>query len=241
MSHIERIYPVGQQTVKPLGQKAYGSIPHLPGSRRGPSDKGLSNQQSFILTDRPRDKFDVVFVEEKLDGSNCAVAKVNGEIVSLQRAGYRAITSPFEQHHIFHRWVEENASRFEALLQEGERCCGEWMALAHGTIYDLPHEPFVVFDLMTGGTRVTRAELRERCSDFVLPRLISEVPPLSIYAMLEILEPSGHGADSPEGAVWRVERKGKVDFLGKYVKPGKDDGCFLPENNGGVSIWNWKG
>ena len=38
--------------IKPLGKRAYGSIPHLPGSRRGPSDKGLSDQQAAILTDK---------------------------------------------------------------------------------------------------------------------------------------------------------------------------------------------
>ena len=50
-----------------------------------------------------------------------------------------------------------------------------------------------------------------------------------------------HGALEPvEGAVWRVERKGKVDFLGKYVRPDKIDGCYLPEINGGAAVWNWR-
>ena len=228
------------KTEKPLGQRAYGSIPHLPGSRRGPADKGLSENQSLILTDRKRDKHDLIYVEEKLDGSNCSVAKINGEIVALQRAGYRAITSPFEQHHIFHRWTMKHKNRFNDLLKEGERCCGEWLALAHGTIYDLSHEPFVIFDVMRGPDRVTRNELRSRCHQFTIPRLISEGDPMSISDMLEALEPSGHGADSVEGAVWRVERKGKVDFLGKYVRHEKKDGHLLPEMNDGHSTWNFK-
>jgi hypothetical protein len=33
---------------KPLGKKAYGSIPHLPGSRRGPADKGLGTLKDFF-------------------------------------------------------------------------------------------------------------------------------------------------------------------------------------------------
>jgi hypothetical protein len=228
------------KTTKPIGMRAYGSIPHLPGSRRGPSDKGLSEKQSEILTEKARDKHDHIFVEEKLDGSCCSVAKVNGEIVSLQRAGYRAITSPFEQHHIFHRWVERQAERFSSLLMEGERFCGEWLALAHGTVYDLPHEPFVVFDLMRGTERATRNELRDRCGDLVLPRLISEGGPMSVTEMLSVIEPSGHGAESVEGAVWRVERKGAVDFLGKYVREGKVDGNLLPEMNDGRSTWNYR-
>jgi hypothetical protein len=43
-----------------------------------------------------------------------------------------------------------------------------------------------------------------------------------------------------EGAVWRVERKGKVDFLGKYVRPEKVDGCYLPEISGEEAVWNWR-
>ena len=219
---------------KPLGQKAYGSIPHLPGSRRGPTDRGLSEKQASILTLKKRDKHDRIFVEEKLDGSNCSVAKIDGEIVSLGRAGYRAITSQYEQHHRFHMWVLMNKERFESLLKEGERCCGEWMAMAHGTMYDLPHEPYVIFDLMNGSVRVTREELQSRCTQFVLPRLIHAGDSMSIDDMMKVLEPSGHGAESVEGAVWRVERKGKVDFLGKYVRHDKVDGSML----GGDPVWN---
>lgn len=58
-----------------------------------------------------------------------------------------------------------------------------------------------------------------------------------------------HGALEPiEGAVWRVERnkptgvKGEkewvVDFLIKYVRPDKIDGCYLPFLSGGQPIWN---
>ena len=37
-----------QQPVKPLGQKGYGTIPHLPGSRRGPGDRGVNDGQFRI-------------------------------------------------------------------------------------------------------------------------------------------------------------------------------------------------
>jgi len=49
-----------------------------------------------------------------------------------------------------------------------------------------------------------------------------------------------HGALDPvEGAVWRVERKGVIDFLVKYVRPDKIDGDFLPEISGKEPVWNW--
>ena len=88
---------------KPLGHRAYGSIPHLPGSRQGRGDKGLSAQQASLLTDKARDRHDVIIVQEKLDGSNVAVANIGGEIVALIRAGYRADGSNYQQHHHFAR------------------------------------------------------------------------------------------------------------------------------------------
>lgn len=113
--------------MKPLGIKAYGSVPHLPGSRRGPTDKGLTEEQASILTDqcRPGDR---IIVTEKLDGSNTAVAKVRGQIIPLVRAGYRAASSKYEQHHLFEDWVMRRQSLFMDLLEEGERACGEWLA-----------------------------------------------------------------------------------------------------------------
>lgn len=86
---------------KPLGHRSYGTIPHLPGSRQGRDDVGANEGQHRIACLISRDKNDLVIVQEKLDGSNCAVAKIQGEIITLGRAGYRADTSPFEQHHLF--------------------------------------------------------------------------------------------------------------------------------------------
>lgn len=226
--------------LKPLGQKAYGSIPHLPGSRRGPADKGLSDSQAAICTTKARDRHDVIIVQEKLDGSNCSVAKVNGEIVALGRAGYLAETSPYEQHHFFARWVRENSERFAALLGEGERCVGEWLAQAHGTRYALPHEPYVIFDIMRGVERTPWIIVNGRCEHFTTPRVLHVGGPLAIADAVAMLEPSGHGALDPvEGAVWRVERRGAVDFLGKYVRPDKVDGWLLPEQCNGLTTWNW--
>jgi hypothetical protein len=53
---------------KPLGQKAYGSIPHLPGSRLGEGDHHVSEGQAIIATKKARDKNDLIIVQEKLDG-----------------------------------------------------------------------------------------------------------------------------------------------------------------------------
>jgi hypothetical protein len=228
---------------KPLGIKAYGSICHLPGSRLGPGDHKLNPGQAKILTEKARDKHDVIIVQEKLDGSNVAVARINGQLIALGRAGYPAISSKYEQHRFFAGWVYERLDRFE-FLTEGERLCGEWLAQAHGTRYTLAHEPFVPFDLMRGAERANYEEFRARLSPggFTLPSLLSVGPPISATRAMELLGAHGfHGAVDPvEGAVWRVERKGKVDFLGKYVRPDKKDGCYLPELRGGEPHWNWR-
>lgn len=228
---------------KPLGQRAYGSIPHLPGSRRGPADKGLSDQQASILTEKARDKHDLITVQEKLDGSCVSVAKLNGQIIALIRAGYPASGSNYSQHHYFAKWVEAQKERFGALLLEGERCCGEWLMEAHGTLYDLHHEPFVVFDIMRGHDRAMASDVKNRCDAVQLttPRVIHTGGPISIPSILNVLEPSGHGAvDGVEGAVWRVERKGATDFLGKFVRPEKVDGKYLESITGKEPVYNWR-
>ena len=98
--------------MKPLGHKSYGHIPHLPGSRIGEGDHKCSDGQKRICCEKVRDKHDRIIVQEKSDGSNVSIAKINGVIVALIRAGYLAETSPYEQHHKFSEWVKANTKRF---------------------------------------------------------------------------------------------------------------------------------
>lgn len=226
--------------MKPLSRKNYGSIGHLPNSRLGPGDHSVTEGQARIACEKKRDKYDIVIVQEKLDGSNVGVCKVNGEIFAITRSGYVANTSPYRQHHLFGLWVEENKSRFNDLLRDGERVCGEWLAMAHGTIYRLEHEPFVAFDLMTNDKRVTFEEFKFRCRDFVMPAILSIGDAFSVESALLSLSGNGyHGAcEEVEGAIWRVERNGSVDFLTKYVRPTKQDGKYFKEFYG-RDVWNF--
>jgi hypothetical protein len=231
---------------KPLGIKSYGSICHLPGSRLGPGDHKLNPGQARILTEKTRDKHDVIIVQEKLDGSNVSVARFQGQLIALGRSGYLAQSSKYEQHQLFADWVRRNQDRFE-FLGEGERLCGEWLAQAHGTRYTLTHDPFVPFDIMTGTDRANYETFSTRASGagFTFPKLLSHGSPVSVGRVLALLCENGangfHGAIDPvEGAVWRVERRGVVDFLGKFVRPEKKDGCYLPELSNQPAIWNWR-
>jgi hypothetical protein len=86
----------------------------------------------------------------------------------------------------------------------------------------------------------------------VVPKLLHEGSAFSVEMALEAIEVSGHGAlDTVEGAVWRVERnelidpgrggdrRWVVDYLCKYVRPDKVDGCYLPGINGNTEpLWN---
>lgn len=219
--------------MKPLGYKSYGSIPHLIGSRLGPGDHHAETGQCRIATEKTRDRHDWVCVQEKLDGGNVGVAKVNGRILAITRAGYLAETSPYKTHFAFAEYVRRNEKRFSDLLGEGERVCGEWMLTAVGTLYKLPHEPFVPFDLITGKIKLNHRAFLQRVKlfDFPIIRSLSFGQSLSIESALELTNVSGHGAlETVEGAVWRVERKGAVDFLCKFVRHEKVDGKYLKDD-----------
>ena len=233
---------------KPLGSPAYGSIGHLPTSRLGPGDHRIPDGQASIATTKIRDRHDQVFIEEKLDGSCCAVAKYQGRILALIRAGYEATTSRFEMHHIFAHWVRERESQFQEWLQEGERFCGEWLAVAHGTRYQIndPWDAFVVFDLIrqvgVEHRRVSVEERNHRLDNSQLRRPFLVKGPLSIGEALTVVGPYGrHNAIDPiEGAVWRVERFKRFEFAAKYVRPDHTPGRYLSVMTYREELWNWR-
>lgn len=231
--------------MKPLGGKAYGSIAHLPNSRMGPADHHLHPGQAVICQEKARDKHDRIIVTEKVDGACVSVANIDGEIVPLIRAGYRADDAFFDHLRHFGAWALTERALFSELLRPGERFCGEWMAMAHGTVYTaLPSPPFVVFDLFDGKVRRPFDDLSARLagSPIAVVPVVSDGPPIPAVDALALIPPGGgFGAEGgPEGVVYRVERKGTVDFLAKYVRPDKADGIYLPEISGADAIWHWR-
>lgn len=229
---------------KPLGRKAYGSIGHLPCSRMGPGDHAVHQGQADICTKKPR-RGDTIIVQEKLDGSCVSVALLNGQLQTLGRAGWPAVSSPHYQHRMFHDWVMLNADKFFAALTEGERIIGEWLAQAHSTRYNLAgREPFVAFDIMRDDKRMPYVEFLNRVDGAlsVPAQLCFGDGPLSVEKAMQYAGDFGfYGAMEPiEGVVYRVEREGRVDFLAKYVRPEKKDGIYLPEISGQEAVWNWQ-
>lgn len=142
----------------------------------GPGDWGMQEMQAALLTGDIKRKGDEVIVTEKLDGSCTAVAKRNGALIALQRAGYRADASPYALHHAFERWTTQRAKLFDALLQDDERVVGEWLHTAMGTLYDIynPADLFPVFTIFrarsafpTRNSRIAAKTRRPDCaSDF---------------------------------------------------------------------------
>lgn len=232
---------------KPLRAKAYGSIGHLPASRLGPGDWSVHEGQARICCEKPR-KGDRIIVSEKLDGACVAVANIDGEIVALSRAGYRVADAKYEHLVAFGPFVQRRQAMFGQLLSPGERICGEWLAMAHGTLYDSGHvgfAPFIPFDIFREGSRILRDEFfwRVAACDLISAHTVHDSSePISIADAIERIETCGfHGATEPvEGAVWRVEREGRVDFLAKYVRPGKIDGKYLPNIANCAPIWLWQ-
>lgn len=149
--------------VKNKRYKVYGRISHLPGSLLGSAEK---------MSDLNPRAGDQVFIQEKLDGSNVAILREQDQILALIRAGFEAKSSRRAMHRLFAAWVQHHQELFFDLLQPQERLVGEWLLLAHGTRYVLPHAPFVAFDLMKGADRIPLETFQQRLAGHVpIPHL----------------------------------------------------------------------
>jgi ATP-dependent RNA circularization protein (DNA/RNA ligase family) len=230
---------------KPLGFKNYGSIPHLSNSKLGPGDHYINMGQESILTIKKRDKLDTILVFEKYDGSNVGITKINNQIIPLNRSGYKASSSPYKLHHIFNDWVYKNISIFMEMLDNGERIAGEWMAQAHGMKYDIQDIPIIFFDYFNSqNQRLLYDNLNEKCNKFNLPivRLLHKGDSIKTDNLLDKLnEKTSYmkSSENPEGMVYRVERKNKVDFLAKWVRYDYQPGKLIINKKDKDFIWNW--
>lgn len=226
-----------QNSRKPTGTKSYGSIPHISGSRLGPGDHHCHIGQERLVTLKTRDKHDLVIIQEKLDGSNVGILRIGAEIYPLTRAGYVANTSKYLMHQYFYDWALKSRLFWLHFLNDGERICGEWMMQAHGTIYTKLESPIYFFDIIRGEKRIGWDEFQTRTADIYTVPLVFDAP-LTPDAATRLLPHGGHfGATTGfEGFVYRLYRKGNFEFICKYVRPEKVDGCYLDSTH---EIWNY--
>lgn len=226
--------------MKPLNRKNYGSIPHLSNSKLGEIDHYIGEGQERILTKKKRDKHDTILVFEKYDGSNVGVAKKDGNIFALTRSGHQASTSPYKQHLEFAKWVERRSEMLSHVLKEGERISGEWLYQAHGLIYDIKTEPIVFFDYFSANNERQTFDVLEKMN-LPLPRLLHKGDAVSVEKLKPILNLKTINIwckEKPEGMVYRVERKGKVDFLAKWVRQDFEAGKYCIGIDEKELIWN---
>ena len=224
---------------KPLKMKAYTSICHLPGSKLGEGDHTINPGQARMCTEKSKEKNDVVVVTEKVDGTCTSVAKVDGQLYALGRAGYETHTSPYDFIREFGIWMQYYRDEFDEILEDGERIVGEWMIRTHGIPYNMPHEPWVAFDILRGNDRLCYDEFSKRI-DGLLPTagLIHKGEPIAVE---EAYKGTGyHGSiEMPEGMVYRVERKDKVLFLAKWVRHDMVPGKYLSiKDDVKPAMWN---
>jgi hypothetical protein len=229
----------------PRPRRLYGSIPHLPGSRAA-ADRTLSPSLARRCIDASAARAgEEVIVQEKLDGSCVAVVRnAEGRLEARGREGRLCAESRNEGRRMFAAWVAANEERFAGLVGEDEVLVGEWLALVHGTRYELAHDLFVPFDLVRGPERV-RAPVDELTARLArtglpLPAVVHRGAPIAIDAACTLLGERGrHGAIDPaEGLVYRVERAGAVVLIAKWVRPDKVDGSYLPENSGREALYH---
>ena len=219
---------------KPLNRKSYGSIAHLSNSKLNQqADKKIETGQELMLTKKVRDWKDLIIIQEKVDGSNICFAKIDNKIVALTKAGYEAKTSPYQFHHKIDDWLSDNYFQFHYLLNNDERICGEWMTKVHSLKYNLPHGPFIAFDIIDkNNKRILYLDFIKRTNsvNITTAGLVHIGQPLDVMRAMKKMSKGYHGClETPEGLVYRVEREGRVDFLAKYVRPGKIDGLYIKD------------
>ena len=230
--------------MKPLNRKNYGSIPHLSNSKLGIGDHFIGRGKEKILTEKVRDKHDEVLVFEKYDGSNVGICKIDNRIIALTRKGYMAKTSPYKQHHLFNDWVNKDIMKWMDLLENGERIAGEWLIQVHALQYNIDVEPIVFFDHFNAENQRSQFDYLNEIAimyDLQLPRILHRGQAINTDCLLPILNLKTNGIwakENPEGMIYRLERKGKVDFLAKWVRSDFEAGKYIIDKEESNIIWN---
>lgn len=175
----------------------YPRTPHVAGSRLQPGDEDLPFVDWEALPG------ETVVVEEKVDGSNCAVSFLNGELI-LQSRGHRLTGGARErQFNLFKQWAAARQHALRDRLGERYIMYGEWTYARHTIYYDaLPHY-FLEFDVFD----------RERgvflCSAS-RARLLAAAPVVSVRVLSEAVA----GKSGYQTAAWRDALRHRCETLG---------------------------
>ncbi len=213
-----------------LTSASYKSIPHAFSHLKDNKKDGVITPGMQKLLFEKKQNGNVVYVTEKVDGTNVGVWKLeDGSIVVTNRFGYACINSKRVFHRLFYNWVMENYEKFDTLLNPGERVCGEWLHTKHGTYYrDLPYL-FVAFDIRISEERESYSVFFDRIEKaglFAAP-LLHKGPPIALPSLLPISKPFGDPLEGSEGVVYRLERDNKFTFAAKILFRPEDAGKYF--------------
>jgi len=130
----------------------YPRIRHLPFRPNATRDDLIASQNEVQIIFES----DEVYIEEKIDASNCGIVFFEGHPVIrnrnhiLLKGRPKAKTSAGTQFNYIYNWFYENISKFEALevlCEFPPTLYGEWMFATHSVYYTALPDYFVAFDL----------------------------------------------------------------------------------------------
>ena len=229
--------------LKVLTTKAYDRIGHLPGSKTSKADRYMHPKESARLT-KLNDPESEIIVQEKLDGSCVAVHRRGRDILAIGREGDLTIGSKNKSRRMWADWVKEHKEVFREILRDGERLCGEWLAMAHATKYKDLANPFYAFDLYSASNiPMSYDVLQERLvgTGIPTPALLHRGAAISVEEALELLNAKSMPTeDILEGVIWRMEQNGRRKLIAKYVQHNFEPGKYLEEISGKPTVWHWQ-
>lgn len=120
----------------------YPRTHHIEGSRLQPGDEDLSAVPFSEI------QGNYLIVEEKMDGSNCAVSFSNDGELLLQSRGHYLTGGHRERHFaLFKTWASTHGNTLWELLGSRYIMFGEWLYAKHTVYYDLLPHYFMEFDV----------------------------------------------------------------------------------------------
>lgn len=223
----------------------YDRIPHIPGSSTRKTDLTVEAKVHHRLFENPLPG-DLIIVQEKLDGVCVGVRKVSNDWTLCLDRDERPIDSEASKElRIFTKWVQRRNQKFLKLLQIQETAIGEWLALRHGTAYNLRHAPFVLLEIEKGGSFISYEELKERAKEAELPLpqeiMVKQQPVTLNQGLASQRKYNWHRASNREGLVWKLENNGvrNPKFTCQFRCSSHPRDLYLPQHNYAKESWNW--
>lgn len=194
----------------------YPRTPHITGSRLQPGDADLNVIARELLRGLP------VVIEEKLDGSNCALSFDDQSNLVLQSRGHALTGGPRErQFDLFKRWARHHLPWLRHTLGPHYIMYGEWLFARHTIPYDqLPHY-FLEFDILD---RQSNQFLSTECRQDLLTGGPVISAPILASGMVDDLDgyltrSTCSSSELMEGLYLKHEDHGQVLGRCKYVRP----------------------